>query len=141
MARTETRAADRWTMRACGAVAGLATGILTIFVTPAGFPLYASLSAMVVVGVATGVQAGRQRLPSEAGAVGTGVAAVLLVLAGISTGAQTYFASRAAEGVLGTALRRGSLVLAGVAVVLGLFAAGVSYFFRKRAHRQRRIEE
>ncbi|MFC6990013.1 hypothetical protein ACFQJD_17270 [Haloplanus sp. GCM10025708] len=141
MARSETRAADRWTMRGCGAVVGLATGTLTVFATPAGLPLYVTLAAMIVVGGVTGVQAARQRYPSEAGAVGAGVTAVLLVLAGISTAAQTFLASRAAEGVAASALRRGSLVLAGVAVLLGLFAAAVSYFFRKRARRQHRLGE
>jgi hypothetical protein len=126
---------DRWPVRGAAVVGGLASALLVVFVTPVGSPLAVTLLAMVVVGGGTAIAAARRRLPSGAGAVSAGVVAVLLVLGGVSTALQALLAAPE-TGALAGVFRGGSLLLAGLGLLAGLFAAGVSIFFSRRAQRR-----
>jgi hypothetical protein len=131
---------DRWSVRGAAAVGGLATGLLVVFVTPAGFPLWVTLAAMLAVGGGTAIFASRRRLPSGAGAVSAGVAAVVLVLGGVSTALQVLLATPDAGAVAGVA-RGGSYLVAALGLAAGLVAAGVSVFFSRRAERRLDVGE
>lgn len=135
MTGTETGEFDRWPVRGAGVVGGLATALLTVLVVPAGLPLSLTLGAMAVVGLGTAVQAARQPLPSAAGAVVAGVAAVLLVVAGVSAGLQALFAAPP-SGAVASLVRQGSMVLATLGLLAGVFAAAVSFFFWKRSRKR-----
>jgi hypothetical protein len=126
---------DRWPVRGAAAVGGLASALLVVFVTPVGSPPSVTLLAMLVVGGGTALAAARRRLPSGAGAVSAGVVAVLLVLGGVSTAVQTLLASPDAGAFAGL-VRGGSFLLAGLGLLGGLLAAGVSVFFSRRAARR-----
>ena len=131
---------DRWSVRGAAAVGGLATGLLVVFVTPVGFPLWGTLAAMLLVGGGTAFLASRRRLPSGAGAVAAGIAAVVLVLGGVSTGLQVLLAAPE-SGAAADVARGGSYALATVGLLAGLFAAGVSIFFKRRADRRLGVGE
>lgn len=130
---------DRWSVRGAAAVGGLATGLLVVFVTPVGLPLWVTLAAMLVVGGGTAFLASRRRLPSGAGAVSAGVAAVVLVLGGVSLALQVLLVAPEG-GPVADVVRGGSYVVAALGLVAGLVAAGVSAFFKRRADRQNTIE-
>jgi hypothetical protein len=131
---------DRWSVRGAAGVGGLATGLLVVFVTPVGFPLWLTLATMLVVGGGTAVLAARRRLPSGAGAVSAGVAAVVLVLGGVSIALQVLLATPDGGAFTGLA-RGGSYLVAALGFVAGLVAAGVSVFFSRRAERRLDVGE
>jgi Na+/phosphate symporter len=140
MGSDEPGARNRWPVRGAGFVGGLAAALLTVFVVPAGLSPPVTLGAMAVVGGLTAVQAARQPVPAGAGAVSAGVAAVLLGLGGISSGLQAL-QSEPTQGQYAGVVQQGAYVLAGVGLVLGLFAAVVSVFFwRWSQRRQNHVE-
>jgi hypothetical protein len=95
---------------------------------------------MLAVGGGTAIFASRRRLPSGAGAVSAGVAAVVLVLGGVSTALQVLLATPDAGAVAGVA-RGGSYLVAALGLAAGLVAAGVSVFFSRRAERRLDVGE
>lgn len=135
MSSDETRAPNRWPVRGAGFVGGLATALLTIFVVPARLSLSVTLGAMVIVGSLTTIQAARQPVPAGAGAVSAGVAAILLGLGGISSGIQAL-QSEPTQGQYAGLVQQGAYILAGIGLMLGLFAAAVSVFFWRWSKRR-----